>query len=163
MTKARPFRQSDNGTGVTRAPPDRRYRSPPYRFGDQIEGSEPESVATVHASGRSGEIEASSIPSEYFTSARSLRVTGRFKFNRASGFGSSTNKEKKALAMIKTKTVALALALTGLAGCQAADPFNLFRQDYYEFGIGSPPNTQSFSSYPQPDGTSVVVRVGMNI
>ncbi len=85
------------------------------------------------------------------------------KLNRASGFGASTNKENEALAMIKTKTVALALALTGLAGCEAADPFNLFGQDYYEFGVGSPPNTQHFSSYPQSDGTSIVIKVGMNI
>ncbi len=63
--------------------------------------------------------------------------------------------------MIKTKTVVLALALTGLTGCEAADPFNLFRQDHYEFGIGSPPNTQHSSSYPQSDGTSVVIKVGM--
>ena len=85
------------------------------------------------------------------------------KLNRASGFGSSTDKENEALAMIKTKTVALALALTGLAGCETADPFNLFRQDTYEFGVGSPPNTQNFSSYPQSDGTSIVIRVGMKI
>ena len=65
--------------------------------------------------------------------------------------------------MIKTKTVALALALTGLAGCEAADPFDLFRQDFYEFGVGSPRNTQPFSSYPQSDGTSVVIKVGMKI
>ena len=65
--------------------------------------------------------------------------------------------------MIKTKTVALALALTGLAGCEAADPFNLFGQDYYKLGVGSPPNTQPFSSYPQSDGTSIVIKVGMNI
>ena len=65
--------------------------------------------------------------------------------------------------MIKTKTVALTLALTGLAGCEAADPFNLFRQDYYEFGVGSPPNTQDFSSYPQSDGTSIVIKVDMDI
>ena len=49
--------------------------------------------------------------------------------------------------MIKTKTVALALALTGLAGCEAADRFNLFRQEDYKLGVGSPPNTQNFSSY----------------
>ena len=91
-----------------------------------------------------------------------MLVTGRFKFNRASGFGSSTNKENEALAMIKTKTVTLALALTGLTGCEMVDPSNLFGQDYYNFGVGSPPNTQSFISYPQPDGTSVVVKVGMN-
>ncbi len=30
--------------------PDRRYRSPPYPFGHQNEDTEPESVATVHAS-----------------------------------------------------------------------------------------------------------------
>ena len=64
--------------------------------------------------------------------------------------------------MTKTKTVTLALALTGLAGCEAVDPFNLSRQDYYEFGIGSPSNTKSFSSYPQLDGISAVVKVGMN-
>ena len=63
--------------------------------------------------------------------------------------------------MIKTKTVVLALALTGLAGCEAVDPFNLFRQDNYELGVDSPPNTQHFSSYPQSDGTSVVIKVGM--
>ena len=40
-------------------------------------------------------------------------------------------------------------------------PSNLFGQDYYEIGVGSPPNTQPFSSYPQSDGTSVVVKVGM--
>ena len=67
MTKALPFRQSDNGTGVSGVPPDRRYRSPPYPFGDQNEDTEPESVATVPASGRSGEIETSSTPSENFT------------------------------------------------------------------------------------------------
>ncbi|MFQ5617654.1 MAG: hypothetical protein ACE5FR_01665 [Rhodospirillales bacterium] len=65
--------------------------------------------------------------------------------------------------MIKTKIVALALALTGFAGCKAADPFSLFRQDDYKFGIGSPPNTQPFSSYPQPDGTSVVIKVRKKI
>ncbi len=64
--------------------------------------------------------------------------------------------------MTKTKTVALALALTGLTGCEMVDPSNLFGQDYYNFGVGSPPNTKSFSSYPQPDGTSVVVKGGMN-
>ncbi len=85
------------------------------------------------------------------------------KLNRASGFGSCTNKENEALAMIKTKTVALALALTGLAGCEAADPFNLFGRDYYEFDVGSPPNTPHFSSYPQSDGTSFVIKVGMKI
>ena len=81
------------------------------------------------------------------------------KLNRASGFGSCTNKENEALAMIKTKTVALALALTGLSGCEAANLFNLLRQQDYKLGIGSPPNTQPFSSYPQPDGTSVVIKV----
>ncbi len=85
------------------------------------------------------------------------------KLNRASGFGASTNKENEALAMIESKTVALALALTGLAGCEVVDPSNLFRQDYYNFGVGSPPNTQHFGSYPQTDGTSVVFKVGMNI
>ncbi len=65
--------------------------------------------------------------------------------------------------MIKTKTVALALALTGLAGCETADWSNLFDQDYYKLGVGSPPNTQPFSSYPQSDGTSVVIKVGMKI
>ncbi len=85
------------------------------------------------------------------------------KLNRASGFGSCTNKENEALAMIKFKTVALALALTGLAGCEAADPFNLFGQDYYKLGVGSPPNTQPFSSYPQSDGTSIVIKVEMKI
>ncbi len=65
--------------------------------------------------------------------------------------------------MIKTKTVTLALALTALTGCEAMDPSNLFDQDHYEFGIGSPPNTPHFSSYPQSDGTSVVIKVGMNI
>ena len=64
--------------------------------------------------------------------------------------------------MIKTKTVTLALALTGLTGCEIVDPSNLFGQDYYNFGVGSPPNTQYFSSYPLPDGTSAVVKVGMN-
>ena len=64
--------------------------------------------------------------------------------------------------MTKTKTVTLALALTGLTGCEMVDPSNLFGQDYYNFGVGSPPNTQPFSSYSQPDGTSVVVKVGMN-
>ncbi len=64
--------------------------------------------------------------------------------------------------MTKTKTVTLALALTGLTGCEMVDPSNLFGQDCYNFGVGSPPNTQPFSSYPQPDGTSVVVKVGMN-
>ena len=59
--------------------------------------------------------------------------------------------------MIKTKTVTLALALTGLTGCEMVGPSNLFGQDYYEIGVGSPPNTQPFSSYPQSDGTSVVV------
>ncbi len=85
------------------------------------------------------------------------------KPNRASGFGSSTNKENEALAMIKTKTVALALALTGLSGCEAADPFNPSGQEDYKLGVGSPPNTQPFSSYPQPDGTSVVIKVGVKI
>ena len=85
------------------------------------------------------------------------------KLDRASGFGSCTNKENEALAMIKTKTVALALALTGLAGCGAADPFNLFDQEDYKLGVGSPPNTQPFSSYPQPDGTSIVIKVGMKL
>ncbi len=85
------------------------------------------------------------------------------KLNRVSGFGSSTNKENEALAMIKTKPVALALALTGLAGCEAADPFNLLGQEDYKLGVGSPPNTQPFSSYPQPDGTSVVIKVGVKI
>jgi len=66
-TKALPFRQSDKGTGVSGVPPDRRYRSPPSPFGDQNEDTEPVTVATVHASGRSGEIEASSTPSEDFT------------------------------------------------------------------------------------------------
>ena len=56
-----------NGTGVSGVPPDRRYRSPPSPFGDQNEDTEPESVATVPARGRSGEIEASSTPSEDFT------------------------------------------------------------------------------------------------
>ena len=87
--------------------------------------------------------------------ARRLLDTGRFKFNRASGFGSSTNKENEALAMIKTKTIVPALALTGVTGCEAADPFNPFNpfgQDYYKFGAGRPPNTQPFSSHPQPDG-----------
>ena len=65
--------------------------------------------------------------------------------------------------MIKTKTVALALALTGLSACEAADPFNLSGQEDYKLGVGSPPNTQPFSSYPQPDGTGVAIRVGMNI
>ncbi len=64
--------------------------------------------------------------------------------------------------MTKTKTVMLALALTGLTGCEMVDPSNLFGQDCYNFGVDSPPNTPSFSSYPQPDGTSVVVKVGMN-
>ena len=63
--------------------------------------------------------------------------------------------------MTKTKTVTLALALTALTGCEMVDPSNLFGQDYYNFGVGSPPNTQSLNSYPQPDGTSVVVKVGM--
>ena len=85
------------------------------------------------------------------------------KLNRASGFGSCTNKENEALAMINTKTVALALALAGLTGCEAADPFNLFGQEDYKLGVGSPPNTQPFSSYPQPDGTSVVIKVEMKI
>ncbi len=58
---------SYNGTGVSGVPRDRRYRSPPYPFGDQNEDTEPESGATVHASGRSGETEASSTPSEDFT------------------------------------------------------------------------------------------------
>ena len=62
--------------------------------------------------------------------------------------------------MIKTKIVALALALTGLTSCETADRSNLFDQDYYKFGVGSPPNTQIFSSYPQSDGTSVVIKVG---
>ena len=65
--------------------------------------------------------------------------------------------------MIKTKTVALALALTGLSACEAADPFNLSGQEGYKRGVGSPPNTQPFSSYPQPDGTSVVIKVGVKI
>ena len=65
--------------------------------------------------------------------------------------------------MIKTKTVTLALALTGLTGCEMVDPSNLFGQDYYNFGVGSPSNTQPFSSYPQSDGTSIVIKVGMNI
>ncbi len=85
------------------------------------------------------------------------------KPNWASGFGSCTNKENEAPAMIKTKTIVLALALTGLAGCVAADPFNPFGQDTYKLGVGSPPNTQPFSSYPQPDGTGVVVKVGVKI
>ncbi len=62
--------------------------------------------------------------------------------------------------MIKTKMVALALALTGLTSCETADRSNLFDQDYYKLGVGSPPNTQIFSSYPQSDGTSVVIKVG---
>ncbi len=65
--------------------------------------------------------------------------------------------------MTKTKTVMLALALTALTGCEVVDPSNLFGQDYYNFGVANPPNTQSFSSYPQSDGTSVVIKVGMNI
>ena len=65
--------------------------------------------------------------------------------------------------MIKTKTVALALALTGLAGCETADVSNLFDQDRYKLGIGSATNTQPFSSYPQSDGTSFVIKVGMKI
>ncbi len=65
--------------------------------------------------------------------------------------------------MIKSKTVALALALTGLSACEAADPFNLSVQEDYKLGVGSPPNTQPFSSYPQPDGTSVVIKVGVKI
>ncbi len=65
--------------------------------------------------------------------------------------------------MTKTKTVMLALALTGFTGCEIVDPSNLFGQDYYNFGVGSPRNTQPFSSYPQSDGTSVVIKVGMNI
>lgn len=65
--------------------------------------------------------------------------------------------------MIKTKTVALALALTGLAGCETAGVSNLFDQDYYKLSICSPPNTQPFSSYPQSDGTSFVIKVGMKI
>ena len=85
------------------------------------------------------------------------------KLDRASSFGSCTNKENEVLAMIKTKTVALALALTGLAGCEAADPFNLLVQEDYKLGVGSPRNTQPFSSYPQPDGTSIVIKVGMKI
>jgi len=65
--------------------------------------------------------------------------------------------------MIKTKIVALALALTGLASCEMVDPSNLFDQDNYKLGIGRPSNTQSFASYPQPDGTSFVIKVGMKI
>jgi len=53
--------------GVSGVPPDRRYRSPPYPFGNQNEDTEPESGTTVHASGRSGEIEASLTKSEDFT------------------------------------------------------------------------------------------------
>ncbi len=67
--------------------------------------------------------------------------------------------------MTKTKTVTLALAVAGLTGCETVDPFNLFGQEYqeyYEFDVGSPPNTQPFSSYPQSDGTSVDVKVRMN-
>ncbi len=64
--------------------------------------------------------------------------------------------------MIKTKTVALALALTGLMGCEMVDPSNMFGQDYYNFGVGGLPNAQSIISYPLPDSTSVVVKVGMN-
>ncbi len=63
--------------------------------------------------------------------------------------------------MTNTKTVMLALALTGLTGCEMVDPFNLFGQDYYNFGVGSPPNTKSFSSYPQLDGTGLTVTLGM--
>ena len=63
--------------------------------------------------------------------------------------------------MIKTRTIALALGLTGLAGCEAVDPFNLFRRDNYELSVGSPPNTQPFTLYSQSDGTSVVIKVGM--
>ena len=88
------------------------------------------------------------------------------KPTRASGFGSSTNKENEAPARIKTKTIVPALALTGVTGCEAADPFNPFNpfgQDTYKLGAGSPPNTQPFSSYPQPDGTGVAIRVGMKI
>ena len=65
--------------------------------------------------------------------------------------------------IINTKTVALALALTGLAGCETADVSNLFDQDRYKLGIGSATNTQPFSSYPQSDGTSFVIKVGMKI
>jgi len=65
--------------------------------------------------------------------------------------------------MTKTKTVMLALVLTALTGCEVVDPSNLFGQDYYNFGVGSPSNTQPFSSYPQSDGTSIVIKVGMNI
>ena len=85
------------------------------------------------------------------------------KLNQASGFGAPTNKENEALAMIKSKTVALALALTGLAGCEAADPSNLFGQDYYNIGVGSPSITHHFGSYAKSDGASVVIKVGMNI
>ena len=65
--------------------------------------------------------------------------------------------------MIKIKTVALALALTGLSGCGAVAPFNLLGQEDYKLGVGTPPNTQPFSSYPQPDGTSVVIKVAVKI
>ncbi len=64
--------------------------------------------------------------------------------------------------MTKTKTVTLALALTGLTGCEMVGPSNLFGQDYYNISVGSPHNTQPFSSYTQSDGTSAVVKVGMN-
>ncbi len=63
--------------------------------------------------------------------------------------------------MTKTKTVTLALALTGLTGCEMVDPSNLFGQENYEFGVGSPPDTQHFSSYPQLDGTGLTVTLGM--
>ena len=65
--------------------------------------------------------------------------------------------------MIKTKTVALALALTGLASCEIADRSNLFDQDYYKLGVGSARNTQPFTSYPQSDGTSVVIKMGLTL
>ncbi len=64
--------------------------------------------------------------------------------------------------MTKTKTVTLALALTGLTGCEMVGPSNPFGQEYYEFGVGSPPDTQHFSSYPQLDGIGLIVSLGMN-
>ena len=56
-----------NGTGVSGVPPDRRYRSPPYPFGDQNEDTDPGIRRHRARYGRSGEIEVSSTPSEDFT------------------------------------------------------------------------------------------------
>jgi hypothetical protein len=51
MTKARPFKRSDNGAGVSGAPPDRCFSSTLRPSGDQSNGSGPALIATARAAG----------------------------------------------------------------------------------------------------------------